>query len=560
MKYLQRITLLALVALLLPAATTVAQESKRVEVTSIYRPEVTPARKLLAPTTMHDTPTMDVDIEYDVKPETWGIKLESHNFDPVSATYWDYNRARRGYLRIGAGAPLGSDLQLRYATQNSRVGYFGIGLNHDGSYSPKQSAEGVTRLVSESYDIRNGVMLYGGAFAGRKLFEFKLGGNYDIYNRYAELGDTAFRHHFGNGGLSLRFGDDFSDLSRLNFSLEVHGDYWAHMPMAIDEQTKHVGEYNCGGAVELGRDFGKNAIRLAAHYDMWGGNVSLDYSNVRFGADLGYARKIGIVDLELGLGYLYDKVRGREFASHIFTPKAKVVIDIRKAALTPYISFDTEVSQNGVAALYAINPYMDFRHMEQTLSTMPNTRSYNLTAGFMGVVGASRFAYRAYVGGSFMRDALFWYIPTPGIFGVEAAANNRLVAGAELECRPVGNLLIGVGFHYRSDKHDVAYVASDPRFMVDAIIEYKLNRWKIYVESDVIGRREWRDLSSVDGRFVAPVNVDLRAGTSLIITEGLEIYADGYNLLNRKGLSAIYDYAYYYRNGIGFMAGLKMTF
>jgi hypothetical protein len=56
--------------------------------------------------------------------------------------------------------------------------------------------------------------------------------------------------------------------------------------------------------------------------------------------------------------------------------------------------------------------------------------------------------------------------------------------------------------------------------------------------------------------FTTPTTVDLRAGISVRASQRVEIYADGYNLLN----SRIYDYAYYYRNGAGFMAGVMIDF
>ena len=96
--------------------------------------------------------------------------------------------------------------------------------------------------------------------------------------------------------------------------------------------------------------------------------------------------------------------------------------------------------------------------------------------------------------------------------------------------------------------------------MVDAVVEYRVKKFKLYAKTDVIGRREWTDLSSVSGVFATSAKVDLRAGIAFAASQKCEIYLDGYNLLNRKGAAAIYDYAYYYRNGIGFMAGVKVSF
>lgn len=552
-----RYSLFTLITLLALSASVMAQESKRVEITATYRPEVAPATKHVAPAHIDDAPSLDLELDYDVRPETWSIELEDYNFDAATATYWDYNRAKPFYLRVGAGAPLGSDLCLRYATHNSRLGYFGIGIEHDGDFISRSNVQGVERPIERSYDMRNGIAIHGGVNAGRQMFELSLTGDYDIYNRYAELAEVPFRSHLLNSALNLRYGDDFSDLSRLNFAVEVHGNYWAHpTPMHGDVQLM-FGEGSVGGSLEFARAFGGNEVGINLGYDMWAGNATLNYRDVSFGGGVEYARRFGIVDLELGVEYLYDKVRGMERASHFVLPHARLLIDLKKAAFAPYIEFDTDVRHNNPSALYAKNPYID---EDTTFSTLPNTRSYAVTAGFAGRLSAARFAYRAYVGGEFMSNYLFWYVPTPGLFGVEAAANNRLRFGAELEYRPVGDLLFAVGYHHHFDYHDEGYVSCEPRFVVDALVEYRLSRFTLYVMSDIIGRREWRDMSREDGLYATPAKVDLRAGISFRASHGFEIYVDGYNLLNRTGDTAIYDYAYYYRNGIGFMAGIKLSF
>ena len=59
-------------ALALPFGLS-AQEHKRVEVTTTYNPEVAPAKKLTAPTTISDVPGIEPEIRYNIKPESWQI-------------------------------------------------------------------------------------------------------------------------------------------------------------------------------------------------------------------------------------------------------------------------------------------------------------------------------------------------------------------------------------------------------------------------------------------------------------------------------------------------------
>ena len=557
---MRKIAIIILLSLLLPICESLAQENKRVEVTTIYRPEVASAKKLLAPTTITDTPSLDVEVEYDIKPETWSIELQDDNFKAATATFWDYNRSRRGYMKLSAGAPLGSDFQLRYATQNSRVGYFGVNLCHDGGFTSQDNSRGVVRPISQSYDMRNGLALFGGAYIGRQMFEASLNADYDIYNRYAELTEIPTRQHFGRSGVTLRYGDDFSNMQRVNFAVELHSDYWMYMPAILSDVQNRVGEYNLGAAVEVGRDFGANGVGINFGYDMWGGNANLERKDMRFNVGVDYSRTFGIFDLAVGLEYMYDKVAGREKGSHFVLPHLKMLVDLKKAAFAPYLEFDSNVSYNGAASLYASNPYLDYGLMANSFVSLPNTLNYDLTVGFTGVLDQSRFSYRAYVGGRYIQNELFWYVPTPGVFAASTANDMRLVLGAELQYRPVSGLLIGAGIHYRYDKSESEYVVSEPNFMADAIVEYKIKKFKFYVMSDIFGRREWSDLSSESGVFATPVKVDLHAGVSFVVNSKCEIFVDGYNLLNRTGATAIYDYAYYYRNGIGCMAGVKLSF
>jgi hypothetical protein len=61
---------------------------------------------------------------------------------------------------------------------------------------------------------------------------------------------------------------------------------------------------------------------------------------------------------------------------------------------------------------------------------------------------------------------------------------------------------------------------------------------------------------SVPVAFKAPAAFDLKANIAFKVTNSIEAYIDGANLLNQK----IYDYAHYYNRGLGFLVGVKMDF
>jgi hypothetical protein len=291
---------------------------------------------------------------------------------------------------------------------------------------------------------------------------------------------------------------------------------------------------------------------------MWQSTAS-SYRDIRFGADVEYARNFGVIAVDASIGYLYDKVRNRDEASHFIPASLRLDFNVGLEALRPYIDAGTTVSQNGVAQLYRANPYLDYDYSQAMLLEMPNTRSYNISGGFTGKVFASRLTYRAYVGMSFLRDQVLWYINEVGSFGVTAADNNRFVFGAEVEYRPVGGLAIGAKFAAHAENSTGDVVVDDARMRGGVDVRYAIKRWKFYVSGDLTGRRRWSAMEGdeiVYEAFTTPTTFNLGAGISFRASGTVELFVDGYNLLNQQ----MYDYAYYYRNGVGCMAGLKIEF
>ena len=553
-----QLSLFGLLCMFVPLCAS-AQETKHVEVTTIYNPEVTPKSKLMPPASIADKHDMEPDIEYNVHPDTWQIELASHNFKPATAGYWDFDRARRCHMLLSAGYPLASDFAFNYLTQNARMGYFGIGLDHTGSFSSRANADGVVRSIADSYDTQNHLSINGGVVAGCQTFEAGLDYDFSIFNSYAELTSPS-RLYFHDAELKLRYGDSFVDLSRLNFGVELHGGGWLHTPPSDSDVIQSIPEFRAGGSVRLARDFSSNVVGLKAEYDMWQSTVS-SYRDIRFGLGFEYARDFGFIDVEASLGYLYDRVRDRSKASHFIMPALHVEFDFGLEALAPYVDLNTTVSQNGISELYKVNPFIDYNATSESLLSMPNTRSYTLAVGFTGVAAASRLAYSFAVGANFMRDQVLWYISKMGMFGAGAGDNNRLFVTADVEYHPIGGLVVGAKFFAHADNSMGRYVASDARLGGDINVKYSLKRWTMYVAGQLTGTRRWSMLDEATGgvvyeAFKSPTTFDLRAGVSFRATAATEIYVDGYNLLN----SRIYDYAYYYRNGAGVMAGVRIDF
>lgn len=557
MRYTKLIPILLVAIGVISTTNVVAQEHKRVEVTTIYTPEVASSTKLDVPASIAEKSNVEPDIVYNVHPDTWQIKLEDHNFTPAKASFWTYDRAERFYVDLASGYPLVSNAEFKYMTQNVRLGYMGFDLAHDGNFSKRINGAGVERYIADSYDMRNRVSVNGGLVSGCQMLEGSINYDIDIYNRYASL-DNPQRLYFHDADIALRYGDSFADLSRLNFAVEAHGGYWSHTPPPQEDVYIPTSEFRAGGSARLMRSFSDNIIGLRAEYDMWQ-NVKNSYRDMRIGATVQYARDFGFIAVDASLGYLYDRVRDREKPSHFILPRLRMDFDFGLDALQPYIDINTTVSQNGISELYKVNPFIDYDYSLETLLAMPNTRSYNLSLGIAGVAFSSHLSYRIYGGVNFMRDQVLWFINEIGTFGVAAADNNRFVFGAEVEYRPVGGLSIDAKFMTHADNSTGSYIVSEARMSGNLNVKYSLKRWKFYVSGNLIGHRHW---SAIDNdtityeAFTAPTVFDLGAGVSFKASSSVEVYLNGCNLLNQN----IYDYAYYYRNSIGAMAGVKIDF
>ena len=552
---------LAAIALALFALPTevVAQEHKHVEVTTIYSPDLAKAAKLIAPASVAEDSDLQPEIEYSINTDIWQIELDDHFFDPAKASYWDYNRPVKTYMRAGFGTPGCSDFKFRYTTQNVRVGYFSVGFNHDGNFSKRESIDQQLRKVGESFDMRNGISLVAGTFVGSQMLEVDTKINLDSYNRYAERVPEVSRLDFQNLGLKLTYGDSFSNLTRLNFGVDVHGGYWAHETPAVDKVTSKLSQFNAGGALRLARIFYKDTFGLKIGGDMYQ-SLLTTYNDTRINAELQYARDFGFMKLESALGYMFDKVQDIATPSHYIMPRAKALFDVGLDYLTPYAELNTVVSQNSAAALYQMNPYIDYNVAENVMLAMPNSRSYDIAAGIMGVAFKSSLTYRIYGGANLMKDCVVWYVTDAGNFGVATADNNRLFVGAELGYSPIGGLTLTAKVDAHKDNTESKYIIDAPKLSGEFMAEYALKRWRFYASANLMGEREWTIVDAegncIETPFKSESTIDLRAGVSFRATSKWKVYVDGYNLLNAK----IYDYAYYYRNGMGVVAGVEIDF
>ena len=224
-----------------------AQVTKQVEVTKTYVPEVSKAVKLPIVPDMTDTVRLRPEIDYTVTPSALATNLSTEPFRPASVTYWEFNRPRPLYLKVGAGAPLNSVLDLYASTQNPGTGYAVGYLNHTGDWAEIRNDFGVRPV---SWRMHNRMGAAAGKYLGRRLLEGKLDLTNRVYHNYGFDGAEALCTRYGNDGaasyypftkvsndrqhyddamLHVRIGDDFTDLSRFNFNVELRGGYFLNV-------------------------------------------------------------------------------------------------------------------------------------------------------------------------------------------------------------------------------------------------------------------------------------------------------------------------------------------
>ncbi|MCX4262265.1 MAG: hypothetical protein OSJ31_05120 [Alistipes sp.] len=554
--YLISICALTAAAVAWPSVSS-AQANKQVEVTKAYIPQVGDARKPAIEVDMTDTVKLRPEIDYTITPRTWRSSLQVRDFEAARANFWDYERPKKFFARLGAGYPLTTLGDLYFTTHNPKVGYAGAYVNHEGDFEPRSTAFGGERLTAaRSGSMRNRIGARGGLFVGRHTAAIDIDYRYDMFHRYAVAGSP--RLDYGDAGGAVRFGDDFADLSRVNFDVELHGRFWRDIRAGKDTG---IGRdmFSVGGSVRLARDFSGNEIEFELLYDQWSGCKALsDYADRQAGASLGYSRRLGNADLSVGVGYRYDKVTLLN-ASHFVMPRLRLAYSREGAAFAPFVELDTRVESNNYRSLAGRNPYIGFDAMTAgAIVSMPATRSYDLSGGFEGVAARGRLSYRASVGVSFMRDRIFWYNYDFAWFGAEAADDNRITAAAEIEYRPTGAWTIGGGVKYHADNTSTDLLCCEPKVEGVFRVRYTHSRFTIAAAVEAAGRRHWsvRGAGIVSGEFTAPATADVSLWAEYAVTRRLAVFAEGRNLAN----TTLYDWANYYRNSINFRAGVKIDF
>ena len=139
---MKKILLIAALAAVLPWSAG-AQVEKQVEVTKAYVPSLESATKLAMVPDMTDTTRMRPEIDYSITPLTMSTVLATRPIRPATVTYWEFNRHRPLYLKLGAGWPFNTLGDLYVTTQHPGTGYLSGYANHEGIYADLRNRFGV---------------------------------------------------------------------------------------------------------------------------------------------------------------------------------------------------------------------------------------------------------------------------------------------------------------------------------------------------------------------------------------------------------------------------------
>lgn len=540
--------------LCLPVAVS-AQVSKQVEVSKDYTPTVKTAQKLAIIPDMTDTVKMYPDIDYTIVPRSYETSLLVENFKPATITYWDYSRRKLLYTKAAMGAPLASQLDAYVSTYNKDKGYAMAYVNHSGDYRNRYALNGIDRVTSNTAEMSNRIGGRAGVFWGPRVLELDVAYDDELRHRYPTTGQKI---HFGELEGRLRFGDDFTDLERWNFNIEVGGGVFVDGTDKVD-----VGDYNqssFSASAALGKMLGIHILRLNVAFDgVYGSKAFAPYKNNTFmaGARYGFSRER--FEFLLGANYYYDNVANSTDSPHHVFPYMRMSWKNTREGFVPFVEIDGGLKRHDFASLVNTNPYLqsDDADLAERISALPNESSYNGRAGFGGTLGKGVFSYSLSAELELADNHLYWYNRDADYFFTQAYQHSLRIDGS-MHLRPIGwleaNMSAGV---YVWENYDSHY-ASRPNFKWDMDIRYLGRKITAGVNLGYQGGVKWmtQDAQGEFSYVKTPSVFTLGLEAEWRINDRWAVFAEGRNLTG----SALYEWLHYYSDSAEGLFGVKFSF
>ena len=548
--------------LCLPVAVS-AQVAKQVEVTKDYTPSVSTAQKMSILPDMTDTVTMRPDIDYTITPRSYETSLMTRNFKPATITYWDYNNTRPLYVSAAMGAPLQSEADVYLSTFNKDKGYAMAYANHWGDYRNRHNLLGEL-VKSKTAEMSNRIGGRAGLIWGRRLLEVDIYGDHQLRHRYPTTGAKV---QFGSMQGKIRLGDDFTDLSRWNFNVEVGGGFFLD-----GKNVSAANQSNLNAKAAVGKMLGQHLFKLHVEYLGAFGAKSIDvYNNNTLMAGMRYGFSGKRLEFVLGADYYYDKVAESVDSPHHIFPSLKMTWKNSEQTFVPYVEVDGGIKRHDFASLKYANPFLATTgDIGVKLASSPNESVYNGRIGIGGVLGRGVFSYNLSAELSFANDHFYWYSYGADYYFTSAYQHSLRIDGSVL-LRPASwfeaELKAGV---YAWENYDNHY-SNRPNFETALKLSFIARRFTADVNLAYRGGIKWMTLAEVesDGNYEmsAPPTLEFsHVKTDNELTLGLYaeyrinnrwgVYAEGRNLTGSK----VYEWLGYYRDSAEGLLGVKFTF
>lgn len=561
--------------LLLPVMAG-AQVQKQVEVSKAYAPTLNEAYKMAIVPNMVDTVKMTPDIDYTITSRSYQTELMLENFKPATINYWSYSRRYPLYLRAAFGVPLSSEADAYLSTFNKDRGYAMAYLNHWGDYRNRKTLLG-EKTTEKTAELSNRVGGRAGFFIGKKSLEVDVYGDQQVRHRYPVLGDMI---RFGKLEGKLRFGDDFVDLSRWNFNIELGGGMFDHKPRVATATGERYRQANAEAYFTLAKQLGRHLFRLNVGYEgIFGAKALKGYNNHLLEAGLRYGVSGKKLDFALGLDYYFNKIDGRAKKHHSFMPYARMGWKSSTESFVPYIELSSGYKRSDMASLLYENPFFvaSLESMPYFVQ-LPNQHTAALKVGMDGNLGKGLFSYTASIEYR-LREEPLW-VDYGGYYAIDYAMHYPSQDNLSPEYVILDEsrtVRVDVGFKLRparwfelEAKADVR-IFEDKDYMPDmrpkfnAAVDARFIGRKISGEISLDYRSEHRWLTHVDATADAEAynawvttsgELSLGALVEWQVSDRWGVYLEGRNLTG----SRLYEWLNYYTSSPQGMLGVKMNF
>ena len=538
-----------------------AQVAKQVEVEKNYTPSVGTAQKLAMIPDMTDTVQMRPDISYSFVPRSYETSLLLENFQPATISYWDFVRKRLLYVKAASGMPLTSEADVYVSSINKDRGYAMGYINHWGDYRDRIAMDGVTKLTDNTMEMSNRIGARAGLNAGRHMFEVDLYGDQQMRHRYPTTGELI---RFGEINGKLRFGDDFTDLSRWNFNVEAGGGIFYNV--AAEESAEDLDQSQLFAKASVGKMIGRNLLKLHMGFDGTFSNSPVEeYKNTTFMAGARYGFESDRFAFLVGADYYHDKKLTSNNSPHHIFPYLRLAWNNSKQSFVPYIEVDGKLNRHDFSTLLYANPYVQTSaSMVQRALSLSNETIYNGRAGIGGNLGKGIFAYNLSAQLSIANNHLYWY-NVGADYQFITAYQHTLIINGSATFRPSGCFEAKVDASVYAWENYEGYYCNRPNFEFNLGLRYTGQKLMIGANLGYMSGVKWMTLDNREG------NADFKSTfvatrTDATFTVGLEaewrindrwaVFAEGRNLTGSK----VYEWLYYYRNTAQGIAGLKFNF